>query len=308
MTEPDIRELQCFLALVRSGSFSAAAHSLGVSQPAVSAQISKLEQVIGFPLFYRGPEGTSVTEQGQALVPLIEDIVREYTDLLRRAAYWRRAQTKQVKIWVDGSKAAQAARMRAGAVENHRDSEAWYDLQHDTGWTGALLNLEVDVVLAGSFLKAADVPGIRTRIIRAQRGITLAWNPTYHDFNRQSLSLVEAISSTAILPVSSMAMGFRDFLTHWCKSVYGQALDEAIECKSESDAVNACKLGLGVMLFPGDADERLGLGKEGLESVRAFEFTLPDAFIYGIRYRTDEQNPQILATVERLEKSMGKRD
>ncbi|RYD40197.1 MAG: LysR family transcriptional regulator, partial [Verrucomicrobiaceae bacterium] len=77
-----------FLALVKTGSFSAAAQQLGVTQPAVSAQILKLEQTIGFPLFYRSPEGTSITEQGQALVPLVEDIVKEYTDLLRRAAYW----------------------------------------------------------------------------------------------------------------------------------------------------------------------------------------------------------------------------
>ncbi len=87
MITPEIRELQVFLALVKSGSFSAAAQQLGVTQPAVSAQIVKLEQVLGFPLFYRCPEGTTITEQGQVLVPLVEDIVKEHADLIRRAAY-----------------------------------------------------------------------------------------------------------------------------------------------------------------------------------------------------------------------------
>src|SRR4051794_1025016 len=104
MITPEIRELQIFLALVNTGSFSAAAQQLGITQPAVSAQILKLEQEVGYPLFYRSSEGTSITEQGKALVPLVEDVVQEYSQLLRRAAYWNRSQTNQVKIWTDGSR------------------------------------------------------------------------------------------------------------------------------------------------------------------------------------------------------------
>lgn len=303
MITPEIRELQIFLALVKTGSFSAAAQQLGVTQPAVSAQILKLEQMIGIPLFYRSSEGTSITEQGQALVPLVEEIVKEYSDLLRRAAYWKRSQTKQVKIWTDGSRMAQDARrsgQEAGA------GEAWQELENGVDWLQALRTLDTDIVLAGSFLKAADIPGIKTSIISQQRGVTIAWNPTYYVFNRDTFGLPDAISSTIILPTVSLAIGFRDFLAQWCKSVYGLPLDEVIECRSEPDAVNACKQGLGVMIFPGDAEERMKLAQSGLQSVRAFEFILPKAFTFGIRFRADEQNPQILKTVARLAKNLGR--
>lgn len=43
-----------FLAVVEEGSFTRAARRLGVSQPAVSAQIASLEAWIGRPLFERG--------------------------------------------------------------------------------------------------------------------------------------------------------------------------------------------------------------------------------------------------------------
>ena len=300
MITPEIWELQVFLALVKTRSFSTAAQLLGVSQPAVSGQIVKLEQVIGFPLFYRCPEGAVITEQGQALVPMVEDIVREHADLLRRAAYWKRFRTKHLKIWTDGSMTAQETRIHAHEHGGESTAEVWQDLEPGKDWPVALRNLEVDIVLAGSFLKVGEAPGIKTLAIRQQRGITLAWNPTYYIFTPDSFSLIDALASTCILPARSLAIGFREFLTQWCQSVYGLGLDEAIECRSESDAVNACKLGLGVMIFPGDADERMKLQQAGLETVRAFRFLLPKAFTYGIRYRADEQNPQILAAVQRL--------
>ena len=47
-------KIRAFLAVTEEGSFTAAARKLGVSQPAVSAQISALEEVLGCPLLVRG--------------------------------------------------------------------------------------------------------------------------------------------------------------------------------------------------------------------------------------------------------------
>lgn len=298
MTTPEIRELQVFLVLVKAGNFSAAAQQMGVTQPAISGQIVKLEQTIGFPLFYRGSDGATLTVQGQAFLPLARDVVEEHTNLLRRAAFWKRSRTKQVKICSDGSRVAQEVRM--SILEAGEISEPWQELKPDEDWLASLRNLEVDVVLAGSFLKSGDGPGIKTVNICQQQGVTVAWNPAYYVFNSGSFSLCDAVCSTAILPVPSMAIGFRKFLNHWCSLAYDITLDTSIECQSEADAMNACKLGLGVMIFPGDADQRMKLQQAGLQTIRTFNFLLPQGFTFGIRYRADEQNPQILATVARM--------
>jgi len=306
MIRPEIRELQAFLALVKAGSFSAAAQQLQLTQPAVSGQILKLEQIVGFPLFRRGPEGTTLTDQGSDLVPFVEDIVREYDGLLHRAAYWKRSRTKQVKIWTDGSMLAQDLRVGIHADDRGMPAAAWDGMGPSGDWLSALKTLEVDIVVAGSFMKTADVPGISTVVVRQQRGVTLAWNPAHHGFRAESFSLPEAITATVILPVPSLAVGYREFLGKWCASVYGAGLSEVIECKTEADAVDACKTGLGVMIFPGDAEQRMNLGRHGLVTQRAFEFILPEAFTFGVCHRADEQNPRVIEMVKFLAAKLAK--
>jgi DNA-binding transcriptional LysR family regulator len=300
MITPEIREIQVFLALTRTGSFSAAAKELGITQPAVSLHISKFEQMIGVPLFHRLPEGTSITEQGSGLLPYIENVEREYQDLIRRADYWKRSQSHEVKIWADGSLAAQELRRHRNEADSPQVVEIWRNLEPSVDWVSALKNFEVDVVITGSYLKVADSPGIRTSPVLTQAGLTVAWNPDYYAHDRENFSFPDALSTTAILPTDSLAAGFREFLLRWCETTYGFKNIEFIEFKTEHEAVEACKLGLGVMIFPGDALARLGLGAIGLETQPAFGFLLPKAFVFGVRWRTNEQNPQIVATVKNL--------
>jgi len=62
-----LRDLHVFLAVVQRGSLSGAAAQLGVSQPAVSEVITRLEQALGVRLFDRSPRGGRLTKYGDAL-------------------------------------------------------------------------------------------------------------------------------------------------------------------------------------------------------------------------------------------------
>jgi len=62
----DIR-LSIFIAVVEKGSFSAAAESLHITQPAISARIHSLEEYIGVQLFKRDRKGVTLTMAGQTL-------------------------------------------------------------------------------------------------------------------------------------------------------------------------------------------------------------------------------------------------
>ena len=48
-----IRTLEAFREIILRGSATAAAQSLGSSQPAVSRLLGQLEEQLGFPLFHR---------------------------------------------------------------------------------------------------------------------------------------------------------------------------------------------------------------------------------------------------------------
>jgi DNA-binding transcriptional LysR family regulator len=68
----EIRQVEAFVEVARLGSISAAAGSLLVSQPAVTARIQGLERLVGSSLFTRGRHGSRLTEAGRALLPHAE--------------------------------------------------------------------------------------------------------------------------------------------------------------------------------------------------------------------------------------------
>lgn len=76
--------LKSFTAAAQCRSFTKAAHSLGITQSAVSQQIATLERDLGIPLFDRVGRRVVLTEQGQRLLDyahrilaLVEEAQRE---------------------------------------------------------------------------------------------------------------------------------------------------------------------------------------------------------------------------------------
>ena len=63
----DWDKLRIFRAVADAGSFTHAGHELGLSQSAVSRQISALEDALNVPLFHRHARGLILTEQGEML-------------------------------------------------------------------------------------------------------------------------------------------------------------------------------------------------------------------------------------------------
>src|ERR1700688_582198 len=60
--------LRTLVAVVDLRSFTKAAQSLGVTQPAVSAQIKRLQFLLGGELFDRSSQGVSLTPHGDMVV------------------------------------------------------------------------------------------------------------------------------------------------------------------------------------------------------------------------------------------------
>lgn len=73
MRELDL--LGTFLEVYRAGSLTAAAGRLGISQPAVSERLARLEEQFGQPLFTRSRAGVSPTSAGDRLAARIGDPV-----------------------------------------------------------------------------------------------------------------------------------------------------------------------------------------------------------------------------------------
>ena len=63
----NLRHLRALLAVCDQGSISGAAARLGLSQPALTQGIGKLEQSLGVALFDRCPHGVTPTDAGSVL-------------------------------------------------------------------------------------------------------------------------------------------------------------------------------------------------------------------------------------------------
>ncbi|RZJ44088.1 MAG: LysR family transcriptional regulator, partial [Brevundimonas sp.] len=68
-----LNALRAFEAAARHLNFTRAAIELCVSQGAVSHQVAQLERRLGVTLFRRLPRGLALTDEGQALVPVLAD-------------------------------------------------------------------------------------------------------------------------------------------------------------------------------------------------------------------------------------------
>jgi DNA-binding transcriptional LysR family regulator len=71
----DWDKLRIFQAAADAGSFTHAGELMGLSQSAISRQVSALEQDLGTPLFHRHARGLILTEQGELLLGAVQDVV-----------------------------------------------------------------------------------------------------------------------------------------------------------------------------------------------------------------------------------------
>jgi DNA-binding transcriptional LysR family regulator len=64
----ELQQLQCFIAVLEEGGFKRATARLGITQPALSYQIKRLEEELGVQVFRRGPAGITPTDAGRILL------------------------------------------------------------------------------------------------------------------------------------------------------------------------------------------------------------------------------------------------
>jgi DNA-binding transcriptional LysR family regulator len=73
----DIQNLRAFMQVAETGSFSAAAEKLHLTQPAVSKRVALLEQELDAKLFDRIGRSVGLTEAGRALLPHAKAVQQE---------------------------------------------------------------------------------------------------------------------------------------------------------------------------------------------------------------------------------------
>jgi len=94
----DIRQLKAFVAIAESGTFTAGAARVHVTQAAISMQIRQLENETGAQLFVRAPRRVILTEAGEKLLIRAYAILREHDAALEEMAALTGAHRGRLRI------------------------------------------------------------------------------------------------------------------------------------------------------------------------------------------------------------------
>jgi DNA-binding transcriptional LysR family regulator len=80
-SEITLHQLHIFWAVAHSDTLTKAAKQLGLTQPSLSQQLSKLESTVGTLLFHRRSNEMTLTEAGTYLLPKAEHVLRSMREL-----------------------------------------------------------------------------------------------------------------------------------------------------------------------------------------------------------------------------------
>jgi len=98
MRTPTLRQLHSFVAAVETGSLSAAARTLGITQPAASQQVKELERALATRLLQRGAGPLHPTAAGEAVLTQARKVQAAVDDLRAAAAKFQGGDMGRVRL------------------------------------------------------------------------------------------------------------------------------------------------------------------------------------------------------------------
>ena len=100
MELPSVRQLECLVAVARTLSFRRAAEACYITQPALSAQIQQLENLLGLKLFERDRKRVIATAAGELLASRASAILADLRDLTEAAHSFKDPLSTTLKLGV----------------------------------------------------------------------------------------------------------------------------------------------------------------------------------------------------------------
>lgn len=158
--DPDVRHLRAMVALADEGTFTAAAASLAVSQPALTRTVQHLERLVGRDLVVRTSRSSALTDAGVEFVAQARRILADLDALTARMR-----STTGIRVgfawllphWFTG--AAREAEFHGGAVAVRRLDDP----------LAAVVSGEVDVAI--SRVEPDAAAGLVTRVLATEQRV-----------------------------------------------------------------------------------------------------------------------------------------
>ena len=161
----DLRQLTYFVAVAEEGQFTRAAVRVSVAQPAISAQIGRLERELGEPLFHRDQRGAVLTAAGEALLPHARAALAAAERGRDTIASLRGVLRGRLRVGVSGPGDRRLATTLGAFHRAHPAIEITVSEQQNAPLLEAVAGGDVDAALVG--MPGTPPPQVRTRVVAA---------------------------------------------------------------------------------------------------------------------------------------------
>ena len=155
-------QLAVFEASARHGCFTRAGEELHLAQPTVSAQMRKLGETIGTPLFETVGRNQRLTEAGRRTFAHCQELFAVLHRLDDALCELRDVAGSELRLAVAGAASKHVARMLAGFASEHAAVAVRVRVANRTGLLARMAQREDDLYLFAS--APVDVPLVRQRV------------------------------------------------------------------------------------------------------------------------------------------------
>jgi len=241
------RQLRSFIAVAEELHFGRASKIVNLSQPALSQQVSSLEEELGVQLLIRNRRKTQLTPAGRIFLAEAREVVQRTEQAI---ALTRRAALGQVGTLRIGFISTAAAFLMPPLVKRFREKYEHVELELRNVLTSDQVTQLLERKLDIGFLRVPlpTPPEIRTRVIHREPFVLLL--PASHPLAaRPNLVLADCQEADFVMYTRKMAPGFHDQLMNILhqNGLTPHVVQEAAEMYTLISLVAA---GLGIAIAP----------------------------------------------------------
>lgn len=240
-------QLQLVLRLAESGSLLRGAQGVGLSQPAATQALARLEHMLDLRLFERHARGVRLTPVGRALLPTVQRAVRALEAIAQDAVDIEAGAVGRVRVvGTSAASSAVIAPALAGFCATHPDITVEYQEATDADIRQMRLQGDVDAFVCRSTLDFST-DFVFTRLHDDRHGVFAA--PDHPLARRRRLTLQACQDETWILPPWGSAS--HDAFLAWCANE--GVRPQLARLSTRSIEVNVATVAASRLLYVGPA-------------------------------------------------------
>ncbi|CAN7285492.1 LysR substrate-binding domain-containing protein [Bosea sp. LjRoot90] len=242
----DLRQLRCFIAVAEELHFGRAAERLGLAPPALSRQISALEDELGVSLLTRTTRQVALTRAG---LIMLEEAKAILVRMERASRSVREASLASSKVLRVGAIDAASSSFVPEALVTFRSRHPGIEIKFVEAMTAPLVQMleagKLDLALLRPPRKPTDCA---FEILRVERPIVVL-SESHPLAAREHLTMQDLVGEPFVVPSKRIRPFAYDLVMAYFESV-GAVPNVTIEATEKPAMMSAVAAGLGMALAP----------------------------------------------------------